>query len=94
MNCSLLRTALVIGSTGTLLAADEVLNRMPEVEILPACEHHGLGVASYSPIARGVLTGKYAPGVIPHGRLRLRGREARKIRRELLRPQRHAEQRA
>ena len=31
MNCSLLRTALVIGSTGTLLAADEVLNRMPEV---------------------------------------------------------------
>lgn len=39
-----------------------LLNRMPEVEILPACDHHGIGVASYSPIARGVLTGKYAPG--------------------------------
>jgi len=42
-----------------------LLNRMPEVEVLPACEHHGLGVAPYSPIARGVLTGKYAPGVVP-----------------------------
>jgi aryl-alcohol dehydrogenase-like predicted oxidoreductase len=42
-----------------------LLNRMPEVEILPACDHFGMGVASYSPIARGVLTGKYAPGVVP-----------------------------
>jgi aryl-alcohol dehydrogenase-like predicted oxidoreductase len=39
-----------------------LLNRMPEVEILPACQHYGIGVAAYSPIARGVLTGKYAPG--------------------------------
>jgi aryl-alcohol dehydrogenase-like predicted oxidoreductase len=36
-----------------------LLNRMPEVEILPACDHYGIGVASYSPVARGVLTGKY-----------------------------------
>jgi aryl-alcohol dehydrogenase-like predicted oxidoreductase len=42
-----------------------LLNRMPEVEILPACEHYGIGVAPYSPIARGVLTGKYAPGEPP-----------------------------
>jgi len=39
-----------------------LLNRMPEVEILPACDHYGIGVASYSPVARGVLTGKYRPG--------------------------------
>jgi aryl-alcohol dehydrogenase-like predicted oxidoreductase len=39
-----------------------LLNRMPEVEILPACDHYGLGVAPYSPIARGVLTGKYGGG--------------------------------
>ena len=39
-----------------------LLNRMPEVEILPACDHYGIGVAPYSPIARGVLTGKYVPG--------------------------------
>jgi aryl-alcohol dehydrogenase-like predicted oxidoreductase len=42
-----------------------LLNRMPEVEILPACEHHGIGVVPYSPVARGVLTGKYTPGAKP-----------------------------
>ena len=42
-----------------------LLNRMPEVEVLAACDHYGIGVAPYSPIARGVLTGKYAGGVIP-----------------------------
>ncbi|RYF08172.1 MAG: aldo/keto reductase [Comamonadaceae bacterium] len=42
-----------------------LLNRMPEVEILPACAHYGVGVTSYSPIARGVLTGKYLPGQAP-----------------------------
>ena len=42
-----------------------LLNRMPEVEILPACEFYGMGVMSYSPVARGVLTGKYLPGQAP-----------------------------
>ena len=42
-----------------------LLNRQPEVEILPACAHYGLGVVPYSPIARGVLSGKYTPGVKP-----------------------------
>jgi aryl-alcohol dehydrogenase-like predicted oxidoreductase len=36
------------------------LNRQAEAEHLPACAHYGLGVAPYSPLARGVLTGKYA----------------------------------
>jgi aryl-alcohol dehydrogenase-like predicted oxidoreductase len=42
-----------------------LLNRLPEVEILPACAHYGLGVVPYSPIARGVLSGKYLPGQQP-----------------------------
>jgi aryl-alcohol dehydrogenase-like predicted oxidoreductase len=42
-----------------------LLNRMPEVEILPACDSFGIGVTPYSPIARGVLTGKYMPGQKP-----------------------------
>jgi aryl-alcohol dehydrogenase-like predicted oxidoreductase len=41
------------------------MNRMPEVEHLPACGFYGLGVASYSPLARGVLTAKYEPGQAP-----------------------------
>lgn len=51
-----------------------LLNRVPEVEILPACDHYGLGVASYSPIARGVLSGKYLPGApVPEGSRGARG---------------------
>jgi aryl-alcohol dehydrogenase-like predicted oxidoreductase len=42
-----------------------LLNRLPEVEVLEACRHHGIGVVPYSPIARGVLSGKYAPGARP-----------------------------
>jgi aryl-alcohol dehydrogenase-like predicted oxidoreductase len=42
-----------------------LLNRQPEVEVLPACHHHRIAVVPYSPIARGVLTGKYAPGQAP-----------------------------
>jgi aryl-alcohol dehydrogenase-like predicted oxidoreductase len=42
-----------------------LLNRMPEVEVLPACAHYGIGVTPYSPVARGVLTGKYLPGLAP-----------------------------
>jgi aryl-alcohol dehydrogenase (NADP+) len=41
------------------------MNRMPEVEQLPACAYYGLGVVPYSPLARGVLTGKYKPGSPP-----------------------------
>lgn len=42
-----------------------MLNRQPEVELLPACGHFGMGVAPYSPLARGVLTGKYDPDSQP-----------------------------
>ena len=41
------------------------MNRMPEVEHLPACGYFGLGVFPYSPLARGVLTGKYRPDAPP-----------------------------
>ena len=41
------------------------MNRQPEVEILPACRHYGIGVVPYSPLARGVLTGKYRPNEAP-----------------------------
>jgi aryl-alcohol dehydrogenase-like predicted oxidoreductase len=44
------------------------MNRQPEIEHLPACAHYGLGVVAYSPLARGVLTGKYDPaGAAPEG---------------------------
>ncbi len=36
-----------------------LVDRTAEVEQLPAAAHYGLGVVSYSPLARGVLSGKY-----------------------------------
>jgi len=41
------------------------MNRMPEVEQLPASAYYGLGVVPYSPLARGVLSGKYDPDAPP-----------------------------
>ena len=41
------------------------MNRMPEVEHFPACGYYGLGIVPYSPLARGVLTGKYLPDAPP-----------------------------
>jgi len=37
-----------------------MVDRTAEVEQLPAAAHYGIGVVPYSPLARGVLTGKYA----------------------------------
>lgn len=42
-----------------------IVNRTAEAEQLPAAAHYGLGIVSYSPLARGVLTGKYAPDAAP-----------------------------
>ena len=41
------------------------MNRMPEVEYLPCCESNGIGVVPYSPLSRGILTGKYDPKSAP-----------------------------
>jgi aryl-alcohol dehydrogenase-like predicted oxidoreductase len=42
-----------------------IVDRLSEVEQLPAAGHYGIGVAPYSPLARGVLSGKYDPGKAP-----------------------------
>src|ERR1700712_5864486 len=41
------------------------MNRMPEGEHFPAGGYYGLGIVPYSPLARGVLTGKYQPDAPP-----------------------------
>lgn len=42
-----------------------IVNRDAEVELLPFCEKYGVGVVPYSPLARGVLSGKYLVGQKP-----------------------------
>jgi len=39
-----------------------LLWRKPEATVFAACQKHGLGNIVYSPLAQGVLTGKYLPG--------------------------------
>jgi aryl-alcohol dehydrogenase-like predicted oxidoreductase len=42
-----------------------MLWRVIEGEVVPTCEELGIGQVVWSPIAQGVLTGKYAPGAEP-----------------------------
>jgi aryl-alcohol dehydrogenase-like predicted oxidoreductase len=42
-----------------------MLGRGIESEVIPICEREGIGQVVFSPLAQGVLTGKYKPGVAP-----------------------------
>jgi aryl-alcohol dehydrogenase-like predicted oxidoreductase len=55
------------------------MNRQPENDILPACKHYGIGVVPYSPLARGVLTGKYLPGAEPPAETRAGRKDKRML---------------
>jgi len=45
-----------------------MLDRHVEPEILPTCAAHGVGVVVWSPLAEGILTGKYSEGIPPGSR--------------------------
>ena len=51
-------------ATGVPLALNELpynlLSRAIEPELLPACVDHGIGVLGYTPLAQGLLSGKFA----------------------------------
>lgn len=55
-----------------------IVNRTAEAEQIPAANHFGLGVVTYSPLARGVLTGKYQPDVKPDADSRV-GRSDKRV---------------
>jgi aryl-alcohol dehydrogenase-like predicted oxidoreductase len=57
------------------------LQRSIEAEVVPACIALGLSQVVWSPLAQGLLTGKYAGGRIPHG-----SRGADEQRNKFLRP--------
>jgi aryl-alcohol dehydrogenase-like predicted oxidoreductase len=61
-------------------------NRQAEAEQLGAAYRYGLGVVSYSPLARGVLTGKYEPGAAPAADTRA-GRNDRRLNQTEWRPE-------
>ena len=63
-----------------------LVDRTAEVEQLPAAGHYGLGVVPYSPLARGVLSGKYAVDAEPPPDTRA-GRGDRRIHQTEWRPE-------
>lgn len=54
-----------------------VLERKTAFEVLPACEHFGLGFLPFFPLASGLLSGKYQRGEAPPEGTRLAGWGAR-----------------
>jgi aryl-alcohol dehydrogenase-like predicted oxidoreductase len=63
-----------------------IVNRVAEVEQLPVAGHYGIGVVPYSPLARGVLSGKYAVDAPPPADTRA-GRGDKRIQQTEWRPE-------
>jgi 1-deoxyxylulose-5-phosphate synthase len=51
------------------------LHREPEAEVFPLCDANGISQVVWSPLAQGVLTGKYRPGEQPPRDSRATSRE-------------------
>jgi aryl-alcohol dehydrogenase-like predicted oxidoreductase len=60
--------------------------RDPEREVIPLCERHGISQVVWSPLAQGVLTGKYLPGQAPPPDSRASSPEMNRFIGRLLRP--------
>ncbi|ANZ40645.1 aldo/keto reductase [Lentzea guizhouensis] len=66
-----LATAAMTPTTYPLISTQHeysLLERGIEREVVPAAQHHGLGLLPWAPLGRGVLTGKYRNGTPPDSR--------------------------
>ncbi len=62
------RASLEVPGTRHFVSSQPQYNmiwRAPEAELIPFCSEHGISQVVWSPLAQGVLTGKYEPGQ-PH----------------------------
>jgi len=55
----MLREAMAIAPVTSLQPKFNLLEREAERELIPLCAENGIGVLAYSPLASGMLTGKY-----------------------------------
>jgi 1-deoxyxylulose-5-phosphate synthase len=63
-----IREALALPGVAKFVSSQpqySALWRAPEAEVIPLCEAHGISQIVWSPLAQGVLTGKYQPGAAP-----------------------------
>jgi 1-deoxyxylulose-5-phosphate synthase len=63
-----IREALALPGVAKFVSSQpqySALWRAPEAEVIPLCASHGISQVVWSPLAQGVLTGKYRPGEPP-----------------------------
>ncbi len=63
-----IKAGLAVAGTEKFVASQPQYNmlwRSPEGEVFPLCEKNGISQVVWSPLAQGVLTGKYKPGEPP-----------------------------
>jgi aryl-alcohol dehydrogenase-like predicted oxidoreductase len=61
-----------------------MIQRHIEAEIIPLCEREGVGQMVFSPLAQGVLTGKYLPGEVPKEGTRAADSESNRFMQQLM----------
>jgi len=61
-----------------------MIQRQIEVEVVPLSEREGVGQVVFSPLAQGILTGKYRPGEAPDQGTRAADSESNRFMRELM----------
>ncbi|MGA9059029.1 MAG: aldo/keto reductase [Terriglobia bacterium] len=81
-SAQMLRAHSALAKRGIALASNQVefhlLNRRVEQKgLLKLCRELGVTLIAYSPLAKGLLTGKYSPQTRPHGMRRYLFRRAR-----------------
>jgi aryl-alcohol dehydrogenase-like predicted oxidoreductase len=63
-----IEAALALSGTAPFVSSQpqySLLWRRPEKEVIPLCAANGISQIVWSPLAQGVLTGKYRPGAAP-----------------------------
>ena len=61
-----------------------MIQRQIEAEVVPLSEREGVGQVVFSPLAQGILTGKYRPGEAPERGTRAADPESSRFMRELM----------
>jgi aryl-alcohol dehydrogenase-like predicted oxidoreductase len=64
-----------------------MIQRQIEAEVMPLCEREGVGQVVFSPLAQGVLTGKYRPGEAPEQSTRAADPESNRFMQPLMNEQ-------
>lgn len=67
-NPSQIKAAIAMPNVAKFVSSQpqySMLWRKPEAEVFPLCAENGIGQIVWSPLAQGILTGKYLPGQAP-----------------------------